>query len=253
MKPAVPALAITRIQLCGQFAVMAGEQRIDAVLPGAASPLSVAYLAIRRRNVVSRDQVMAGLWPDGSASAAATLTGLLSKVRAVLGHDVIRGRGQLQLALPPTAVVNTEAALVGLHQAESAVALGQFRRAWGHVLTAQFVAERPFLAEFDEPWVLAERARFDLVRQRALACYAEVCLGMGGTELPGAERAARELIRLSPLSEGGHRLLMRANAAVGDTAAALRTYELLRSLLADELGVDPDPHTQRLFHELLSQ
>lgn len=247
----MPSPLITRIQLCGQFAVLSGDRRLDQELPGRRARLVVAYLAARRREAVSRDRLAGDLWPDGG-SAAATLTVLLSKIRAALGHDTIQGRAQLRLMVPASAVVDTEAALVGLHRAESAVALGHHRRAWAHVLTALFVSGRPFLVEYDHPWVLDERQRFELVRQRALACYAEVCLGLRGTELPGAERAARELIGFAPLSESGHRLLMRAQAAIGDTAAALRTYQHLRTLLADELGVDPDPHTQQLFQDLLA-
>lgn len=45
---------------------------------------------------------------------------------------------------------------------------------------------------------------------------------------------------------------MQAEAASGDTAAALRTYEQLRGTLADELGVDPDPQTRNLHRQLLT-
>ncbi len=249
---------ITRIQLCGQFAVVAGDRRVDGDLPGRRGRLLVAYLAAHREQPSSRDQLIDALWPAASspapspASAAATLTVLLSKVRAVLGHNVIAGRGTLRLAVPDDTLIDTEAALVGLHQAESAIALGQFRRAWAHVLTAQFTASRPFLADFDAPWISQERERFSLVRERALACYVQACLGIGGTELPAAERAARTLIGIAPHSETAHRLLMRSQADYGDTAAALRTYQRLRRTLADELGVDPDPQTRALYQQLLA-
>jgi SARP family transcriptional regulator, regulator of embCAB operon len=81
---------------------------------------------------------------------------------------------------------------------------------------------------------------FERVYERALSCYVHACLGIGGTELPAAERAARALIATAPTSEAGYRLLMQAQAANGDTPSALRTYEQLRRILADELGVDPD-------------
>ena len=248
---------ISRIQLCGQFAVVAGDRRLDGELPGRRGRLLVAYLAAHRQQATSRDQLIDGLWPDVSpvsslSAAAATLTVLLSKVRAVLGHHVIAGRGTLRLVLPEHTLIDTEAALVGLHHAESALALGQFRRAWAHALTAQFTASRQFLPEFDAPWISQQRDRFALVHERALACYAQACLGIGGTELPAAERAARQLISLAPHSETAHRLLMRAQADCGDTAAALRTYHQLRQTLADELGIDPDPETRQLYQQVLT-
>jgi DNA-binding SARP family transcriptional activator len=243
---------ITRIQLCGQFAVLAGSRQVDAELPGRRGRLLLAYLAAHRHQPTSRDQLIDALYVDNPPSAAATLTVLLSKTRALLGHDTIRGRTNLQLALPTDALVDTEVAMVCLHQAESAIVLGEFRRAWAQVLSAMFTASRPFLAEYDAPWIAEQRERFALVRQRAMACYIRACLGIGGTELPGAERAARDLIAQAPLSETGYRLLMRAQAAGGDTAAALRTFERLRKTLADELGVDPDPQTRAVHQELLT-
>jgi SARP family transcriptional regulator, regulator of embCAB operon len=243
---------ITRIQLCGQFAVVAGSRRIEDDLPGRRGRLLVAYLVAHRDQPTTRDRLIDALWLDASSDAPATLTVLLSKVRALLGHDTIRGRASLQLALPPEALVDTEVALVGLHRAESAIALGQWRRAWANVLGAQFTARRRFLAEYDAPWINAERDRFALIHQRALACYVQACLGIGGTELPAAERAARSLVGIAPLWETGYRLLMQAQAASGDTAEALRTYEQLRGTLADELGVDPDPQTRDLHRRLLT-
>jgi DNA-binding SARP family transcriptional activator len=243
---------ITRIQLCGQFAVLAGPTRVDTQLPGRRGRMLVAYLAAHRHRPSSRDQLIEALYPDSPATAAATLTVLLSKTRALLDHDTIQGRSNLQLCLPAPTLIDAEVALVSLHQAESALALGQFRRAWAQVLSALFIAGRPYLAEFQAPWILQERDRFALVQQHALRCYIRACLGIGSTELPAAERAARTLITLTPLSETGYRLLMQAQAAGGDTAAALHTYEQLRKVLADELGVDPDPQTRALHQQLLT-
>src|SRR5207244_2379476 len=118
-------------------------------------------------------------------------------------------------------------------------------------LTALMVARRGFLTEYDEAWVEPWRAELDLVYERALACYAEACLGIGGTEVPGAERAARRLIERAPLSETGYRLLMEVLAARGDTAAALAVYEQLRRIVRDELGVDPGPAVRQLHYRLL--
>jgi DNA-binding SARP family transcriptional activator len=131
------------------------------------------------------------------------------------------------------------------------VALRDWHRAWPAALTAQYIARRRFLAEFEAPWIDQWRRQLDVIYERALACYAEACLGIGGTELPAAERAARHLVEHAPLAETGHRMLMRALTARGDPASALTAYDQLRQLLREELGVSPCPATQALHARLL--
>ena len=250
----MPSHRITRVQLCGQIAVVADGVRVEDALPGRQGRLVFGYLSSHRQRPVSRDELLDVLWPDAvSSSSSATLTVLLSKIRAVLGSDALHGRGTLQLHLPAAAVIDTEVAAASVHEAESASSLGEWQRAWGPALTAHLIAKRPFLLGHDGAWIDEERTRLELIHARALACYAQASLGIGGTELPGAERAARELIRVAPLSETGYRLLMRALAAYGDTASALQTYERLRRILHEELGILPGQEARDLHQQLLTQ
>jgi DNA-binding SARP family transcriptional activator len=69
--------------------------------------------------------------------------------------------------------------------------------------------------------------------------------------MAAARRAGRTLVAMVPLRESGHRLLMRALAAEGNPAEALRAYEQLHCLLRDELGVAPSAATQQLHQSLL--
>jgi DNA-binding SARP family transcriptional activator len=85
-----------------------------------------------------------------------------------------------------------------------------------------------------------------------LECYAMACLQLAGPELPGAERAARELLDVAPLRETGHLLLMQVLAASGNVAEALAAYERLRVLLREELGVDPSQAVQDAHTKLLA-
>jgi DNA-binding SARP family transcriptional activator len=243
--------ADVRVQLCGRFAFMVADDAVHSALPGRRARLLLAYLTAHRDRPTGRTQLLDALWPDGGANSAATLNVVLSKVRALIAPAEISGRGTLQLHLPAGAIVDVERAVEGVHQAESALAQQQWRRAWGPALTAQLIAGRGFLPEYDEAWAEPGRAQLDLVYQRALACYAEACLHIGGPELPGAERSARRLITRAPLSEIGYRLLMQALAERGDTAAALTIYDQLRRTVRDELGVDPGPDARRLHKRLL--
>jgi DNA-binding SARP family transcriptional activator len=240
-----------RVQLCGRFAFMVAGDAVHSALPGRRARLLLAYLAAHRDRPTGRTQLLDALWPDGGAHLAATLSVVLSKVRALIAPAEISGRGTLQLHLPADAIVDIERAVEAVHQAESALAQREWRRAWGPALTAQMIAGRGFLPEYDQAWIEPWRAQLDLVYQRALACYAEACVHIGGPELPGAERSARRLITRAPLSEIGYRLLMQALAERGDTAAALAVYDQLRRTVRDELGVDPGPAARRLYQQLL--
>jgi SARP family transcriptional regulator, regulator of embCAB operon len=211
----------------------------------------VGYVAVHRAHPVERSELLDALWPEGGAARGGALTVLLSKVRPLLAPAEIRGRRTLQLVLPANSVVDLEVAATALHSAQSAVALQDWRRAWPAALAAQYASHRRFLAEFEAPWIDDWRRQLDPVHEHALACYAEACLGIGGTELPAAERAARRLVADAPLAETGHRLLMRALAARGDAADALAAYDSLRRLLRGELGVSPCPATQVLHARLL--
>ena len=86
---------------------------------------------------------------------------------------------------------------------------------------------------------------------RTREIIARAGIGLGGSELAGAERAARALIREAPFRESGYVLLMRALVASGNTAEALRTYDELRNLLAEELGSAPGAEAQTLHRKLL--
>jgi DNA-binding SARP family transcriptional activator len=241
-----------RVQLCGTFAAELSGQRFDNLLPGRQGRLLFAYLALSRLRPVSRSTLIDALWgEDQPANAGGALNALISKTRSVVGGDVLRGRSELILELPEPAYVDVEVALSMLHAAESAVAVGAWRRAWLPARSALLVAQRPFLPEADTPWAETWRRRLADVRIRALESYAKTCLELGGAELPGAERAARELVEVAPFRESGHLLLMRALAANGNAAEALAAYERLRILLRDELGVDPSEAVQDMYTRLL--
>ena len=147
--------------------------------------------------------------------------------------------------------IDVEHCLAAIHEAQSAVALRDWKRAWGPALQAQFIAHRPLLPEHDTPWLDNWRQRLDDVHDLALEAYSASCLGIGGTELPAAERAARRLLERSPLRETGYALLMNALAAQGNVAEAMRVYERARRTLDQELGITPGQAIQEAHARLL--
>ena len=248
----MPAGPRTRIQLCGRFVLELDGRRIEAGLPSRQGRLLFAYLALNRDRAATRDELVDALWPYAAPAAApAALTVLVSKVRAALGPEILSGRTELRLSLPPDARIDVEDSLAAIHEAQSAVALGDWKRAWGPALRAQFIARRRLLPEHDTPWLDQWRRRLDDVHDSALEAYATSCLGIAGTELPAAERAARRLLERSPLRETGYALLMNALAAQGNIAEAMRVYDRARTTLDHELGITPGRAIQEAHARLL--
>ncbi|HEV7204900.1 MAG TPA: BTAD domain-containing putative transcriptional regulator [Jatrophihabitans sp.] len=246
-----PSARNVRIQICGPLAVEADGERIDAALPGRQGRLLFTYLVVNRHRQLSRDEVAESLWLESDpATVDSRLNPLLSKLRRVFGADAVVGRSALRLRLPE-ASVDLECAVEAIHRAESAVAQQDWRRAWGPVLVALFVAERGFLPGEDAPWINDIRTDLTVLRMRALECYAATELALAGPELEGAVRASRKLIELAPLRESGYRYLMRALAAQGNLAEALHVYSHLCTCLRDQLGVAPGPATRELYERLL--
>jgi DNA-binding SARP family transcriptional activator len=243
----------TYVQLCGHLVVELRGQRVEHQLPSRQGRALFAYLVLERPRSVGRDELIEALWAGAPPKDhAAGLRVLLSKLRAAVGADVIDGRGSVRIVLPADARVDVEQALAAVHRAESAVVMQDWPRAWSAALCAQYVADRPLLPDQDDlPWLDAWRRRLDDTLERALEAYAAACLGLGGTELAGAERAARRLVEHNRVCETGYGLLMEALAARGHVADALRVYEEARTALRDELGIPPGPAIARLHTHLL--
>ena len=241
-----------RIQLCGSLAIERDGQRLDAGLPGRQGRLLFTYLAVNRHRELPRDELAEALWQEPDPAAVeGRLNPLLSKLRRVLGAAALEGRTTVRLRLPG-AWVDLEAAVEAVHRAESAVALHDWLRAWGPVLTALFIAERGFLAGEDAAWISEIRNQLTVLRLRALECYAATELGIAGTEFAGAVRAGQQLIQLAPLRESGYRYLMNALAAQDNLAEALAIYSQLCDTLREQLGVSPSPATRELYQQLLA-
>jgi DNA-binding SARP family transcriptional activator len=238
--------------VCGRLVVELAGRRREPLMPGRIGRLLFVYLVLNRTRDVSGDELVEAVWPqEAPPGAEATLRTLVSKLRRALGAETLGRGGAYRLSLPDDTRVDLEAAIDAVHRAESAVAAADWKRAWGPSQVALFTARRGFLPGEEAFWIDKQRQELAAMELRALECYAAACLGIGGIELPGAERTARRLVEREPYRESGHRILMRTLAAAGNVADALRAYDRLASLLRDELGVDPGPQTKEVHRELL--
>ncbi len=241
----------TRVQLCGRFVIETGSGR--RVEPsGRQARMLLGYLVLHRNRPASRAEIIDAVWGTEPAPAAdSALSALLSKVRHALGWE-IAGRGEVRLRVPAGTIVDAETAIENVHLGEAALRRGELGAAYFCALTARYIAQRSFLAGCDAVWIDDWRRDLAGVHIRALECFTQACLLIGGGELVAAQRANGELVELAPYRESAHALRMRALISGGNTAEALLAYDGLRHRLRDELGVDPGPELRALYQELLT-
>ena len=248
---------MVRIYLTGRLEVERGTTTLQVrSFPGRQGRRAFAYLVCERARPVPRAELADAIWADLLPPAwDSALSALLSKLRTALATlhapaATIRSEfGCHQLELPADAWVDVEASAQAIDEAETALRRQAPLQAFGPACVAAAITHRVFLPGEDGAWIERQRTRLRATRVRALDCLAEVWLANDEGAL--AVEAAQETIDLEPFRETGYQRLMRAHAARGDRAEALRVYERCRRLLADELGVDPSPQTEAVFIELL--
>ncbi len=221
-------------------------------LRGKQVPLLLAYLVLARDRPVGREELIGALWPERAPqSQDAALRTLLSRLRSVLGHDVLVGRDELLLELPEPAWVDVEAAALHVERADQALQAGDPRSAWALAQVPLNIASRGLLPRAQAMWLESRRRELADIRLHALEVIGRAGLAMGGNQLGSVQRAARALISAEPYRESGYVLLMQSLEAQGNVAEALRLFDELRTLLREELGTAPSPDALAAHESLL--
>ncbi|HSC74129.1 MAG TPA: ABC transporter substrate-binding protein [Gaiellaceae bacterium] len=233
--------------------VVSDERRFH----GRQGRLLFAYLVAEQGRAVPRDELAEALWgahPPTTWDKA--LSVLVSKLRALLAEHGVDGAvaltsafGCYRLELPEGAWVDIIAGTDAVRDAEHALARGDAASARTAAADAASLMGQSFLPGDDGTWVDEKRRELADAHMRALDVLVAASLALGDGREAGAW--AEEAIVLEPFRESGYRQLMRAQAASGNPAEALRTYERCRRLLADELGTYPSSETEALYRRLL--
>ena len=206
-------------------------------------------LALEQGHAVRSSTLVGLLWPDvppergrGSLRTAA------SRIRVAIGADcVARQHGELLL-------VNATVDVGELRQLAVAVRQAAARRSWDETMLLTEAAETVYRGDFhasndESGWAVMAREDLRQVRLRILLDAAQCAIDTG--RFLEARDLAQTVVTLDPGSETAHRNLMRAHAELGEIGQAIRVFEGYRSVLADELGIDPSRVTRELHLRLL--
>ncbi len=215
-------------------------------------------LATERPRPVSTDRLIEILWPDSTPQAAATtLRSAINSLRNVLEPDrPNRAPSQYILTQMPGYAFHSHPDIwLDVDQFEtllnSAPALDNTQERRKTLTTAiELYRDDYLISDPYADWAENER---DRLRERffgALLQVAELYAQTG--DYVQAIAACRRILAQDEVRENAYQALMRYLAESGDSAAALLAYEKCREILADELGADPSPLTQKLHERILN-
>jgi DNA-binding SARP family transcriptional activator/tetratricopeptide (TPR) repeat protein len=206
-------------------------------LPGAAAqrrPLALlALLAVANERGLSRDKIVAYLWPEAEPEKAAhRLNQLLYALRRDLGSDELF-LGSSDLRLNPTVVTTDLAEFTAALRRRD---FGQAVAAYGGPFLDGFYLEGT--PEF-ERWSEDERA--DLAKRYGSALETVASAAGERGDLATAVEWRRKLARLDPLDSRAALRLMEVLQATGDPAGALQVARVHEALIREEHNAAPDP------------
>jgi DNA-binding SARP family transcriptional activator/tetratricopeptide (TPR) repeat protein len=234
-----------RVGVLGGLDLTVGGRPLAGLASAKARALLV-YLAVTG-TAQSRSALAGLLWSDLPEEAARTnLRLVLTKLRRALPQHVEVTRRSVALAAEQSVWVDAleVARLSGVADDLDAL-LAAVELCRGEFLEG---VEVPGALLFNQ-WVVAERA---VCRATVLGVLDRaVQLARDRADTAAGIQVARRLVALEPLHEDAHRALMWFLAHGGQPSAALAQYERCRSVLAEELGVEPSSATHALRDEIL--
>jgi YVTN family beta-propeller protein len=220
------------------------EARVDgrAIELGARKQRAVlAMLALEAGHTVSADRLAAGLWAEDRPPSERKLVQLyVSHLRRALagnGAEIVTRGGGYELRLAE-GEIDTERfeRLLGEGTAREALAL------WRGAALADVA---------DEPFAGAEIRRLDELRLRASELAIDADLAAGRHREVIGELDA--LVAEHPLREELHGRRMLALYRSGRQSEALSAYRTARSVLIEQIGVEPGSELRRLHEAILAQ
>lgn len=218
----------------------------------------LALLLLNANRVVSRDRLVAELFPEQSVNSADhALRNHVSRLRRVFAP--VGGDEPRIVARAPGYLLRVEPGELDLERFEQLLADGREALSGGRTTTAaallssaeQLWEGRPFADLEFEPFGRLEVERLEELRLAAVEERIDAELALGGqlALVPVLETLAAE----HPYREHFRAQLMLALYRSGRQAEGLAVYQQTRRLLSEELGLEPSSELQELQRAILVQ
>ena len=238
-------------RILGSFQLEEGGRRIP--VGGVRQRAVLVSLVLHANEVVPSEQLLMDLWgEDSPPSAANSLQAAISRLRRVLprGRLITEASGYLLRIFPEELDVSQFEQLVS--EGREALTAGAAEQAARTLRQALSLWQGPALADFRyEPFAQAEIVRLEELHLTCLEERVEADLALGLAGVLVAE--LRRLVSEHPVRERLRGQLMLALYRDGRQAEALEVYREFRSVLRDELGLEPSPQLRELETAILRQ
>jgi DNA-binding SARP family transcriptional activator len=215
-------------------------------------------LAVQAGTPVTVDALGEILWPERRPSAwEANLHAHVSRLRRALDPERSRGADSRLVTHGQSYVLRLEPHELDVRRFEQLAAAGRAALARSEAgaaatLLADATAQwrGPVLADFaNEPFVSAVARHLDELRVVTVAQRIEAELAAGRDAVLVGELEA--LVQAHPLREELWQLLMLALYRTGRQSDALRRFAEVRTILVEELGIEPGPALRNLERSIL--
>jgi DNA-binding SARP family transcriptional activator len=246
-------------RLLGPFQVVRGSDVLDLGSPQQRAVLAV--LALEAGRVVSRDALIERLWPDEPpSSATGTLQAYVSQLRRVLEPDrAPRTPASVLITRDPGYLLAVDADQVDATRFTAALSAARACLAAREPAAAEPILEAALrewredpLPEFrDAGFAAVAVARLRETRAEIGEELAAAWLAMGRNA--PVITAVRRMLERQPFRERLWAQLMIALYREGRQAEALDAYRRAQTVLAEELGLEPNPSLQQLEESILRQ
>ena len=243
-----------RFRLLGPLEIRAGEDWLGIGAPKWRAVL--AALLIKAGQIVPADVLINEVWPDAPPAKAGNLISIyVLRLRRLLGDTdstllVTRAPGYLLRLAPGDTDAQVFEDLV--RAGRRAYAAGDPEQAAAQLAEALALWHGSPLADVPATTLVeteAERLADLRLDAAELRVTAELACGSHAQVIP----ELRRLLADHSLRENLWLLLMRALDGAGRHAEALEAYGQARSVLAEELGVDPGAELRQYYAELLAK
>ncbi len=228
-----------------------GKQVAQSAWRAAKAKLLLAHLLTSRHGSGKEDLVEVFFSGDAKGSS---LHVLIARLRAALEPDLERNASSRFVLFQDGRYRFNFALRHRIDTADFAFQVAQARQSEGgerqlYLRQALDLYAGPFLVEFEEPWVEAERERF---RRDASWVFLELsraleAAGQHGAVLDLADRH----IQIDRTAQEAHRAKMRALGRMGRREDALKQFKLVERIMKQEIGIGPDPETIELHLQIL--
>jgi WD40 repeat protein/DNA-binding SARP family transcriptional activator len=248
-----------RFQVLGPLEVDADDGPV--VLGGPKERLLLALLLTRPNRVVSVEALLRGLWGEQPPpTAAKTLQSHIKRLRRALEPDRARGAaGRVLVTRQPGYLLRVAPGALDVARFEELTATARGMLSQGQPDAAASLLRQALglwrggaFEEFlDTDFGAAESDRLAELRLAAVEDRVEAELQLGRHRELVAELEG--LVRDQPLRERLWAQLLLALYRSGRQADALLAYQRARSILVEELGIDPGGELRRLHAAILAQ